>query len=615
MNQKKQIRGPLIFAACLCAAFWLTFRTEAAVQTGGWQQTGMHRSYCYDDQSLAVGEATIDGIDYLFAPNGVQQTGWQTVRNTRRYYDPSTGEPVTGWLNWRGEAYYIDPESGKQSGTFRSDGETYLADGYGVLQKDTWCEMDGALYHGDADGRAASGEQFIDGSPYLFTADCMLLTGWQTASDGITRRYEPNPDGTASVRTGWLELDGSKYYADAARGMLCGKQEIDGQIYLFSDEGIMQTGFCQYNGKTIYLAPDGVLQTGWLVLEDRTCYLDANGTVQTGFQRIGGALYDFDEDGVMLTGWQTENDHRYYLGEDGRALLGLQEIGENTYFFDENGIMQTGSVSADGIACYFDESGRRIDGFFSTDAGKSYISPLTGETVTGWQTIGTEQYYFDANGIAVTGIVTIGGQNYRFTDDGVCHPVKICLDAGHYGKYNRSPVNPVYYESDFSWKLHLYLKEELEKYNITVITTRPDQNTDLPLEERGKTSAGCDLFLSLHSNASSNAYDDGPLACCTITGTCDQLGLDLANLIADVMGTRQRGSIWKRRGDKFPDLDYYGVLRGATFVNTPSILLEHSFHTNLRTTNWLLDPANLRKLAAAEAAFLAKYYGMIPRRQ
>ena len=38
--------------------------------------------------------------------------------------------------------------------------------------------------------------------------------------------------------------------------------------------------------------------------------------------------------------------------------------------------------------------------------------------------------------------------------------VKVCLDAGHYGKYNRSPAVSSYYESDMTWKLHNYLKKE-----------------------------------------------------------------------------------------------------------------------------------------------------------
>ena len=49
--------------------------------------------------------------------------------------------------------------------------------------------------------------------------------------------------------------------------------------------------------------------------------------------------------------------------------------------------------------------------------------------------------------------------------------VKVCLDAGHYGKYNRSPAVSSYYESDMTWKLHNYLKKELESFGIVVVTT------------------------------------------------------------------------------------------------------------------------------------------------
>ena len=62
---------------------------------------------------------------------------------------------------------------------------------------------------------------------------------------------------------------------------------------------------------------------------------------------------------------------------------------------------------------------------------------------------------------------------------------KICLDAGHYGQYNQSPVVPEYYESEMTWKLHLLLKAELEKYGFEVKTTRADQTKDM------------DVYLSL----------------------------------------------------------------------------------------------------------------------
>ena len=86
--------------------------------------------------------------------------------------------------------------------------------------------------------------------------------------------------------------------------------------------------------------------------------------------------------------------------------------------------------------------------------------------------------------------------------------IKICLDAGHYGKYNRSPAVPEYYESDMTWKLHLLLKTELQKYGFEVKTTRADKNKDLYVTDRGKASKGCDLFLSLHSNAASNSINE-----------------------------------------------------------------------------------------------------------
>ena len=88
---------------------------------------------------------------------------------------------------------------------------------------------------------------------------------------------------------------------------------------------------------------------------------------------------------------------------------------------------------------------------------------------------------------------------------------KICIDAGHYGKVNRSPVVPEYYESDMTWKLHLLLKTELEKRGISVITTRLSQIQDLELTARGRKAAGCDLFLSLHSNAVETESVDRPV--------------------------------------------------------------------------------------------------------
>lgn len=187
---------------------------------------------------------------------------------------------------------------------------------------------------------------------------------------------------------------------------------------------------------------------------------------------------------------------------------------------------------------------------------------------------------------------------------------KICLDAGHYGKYNRSPAVKTYYESDMNWKLHNLLKKELKPYGFEVIQTRADQATDKSLTARGKTAAGCDLFLSIHSNAAGSEVKesvDYPIVYVPLSGAGDEIGKKLAECIAKTMGTKQKAKCRSKRGNNG---DYYGVIRGAASVGVPGLILEHSFHTNTKMTNWLLDDKNLQKLAQAEAKVLADHYGM-----
>lgn len=186
--------------------------------------------------------------------------------------------------------------------------------------------------------------------------------------------------------------------------------------------------------------------------------------------------------------------------------------------------------------------------------------------------------------------------------------MRICLDAGHYGKYNQSPVNPAYWESEFTWKFHLMLKTELESRGIEVVTTRAEQAKDLDVYKRGLIAKGCDLFLSIHSNACADQSADYPLACCTVNGTADVLGHELAERVGSVMQTSGKPRITKKK--QSDGRDWYGVLRGAALVGVPGILLEHSFHTNRRATEWLMNDENLRRMAAAEVEVIVAHFGV-----
>lgn len=190
---------------------------------------------------------------------------------------------------------------------------------------------------------------------------------------------------------------------------------------------------------------------------------------------------------------------------------------------------------------------------------------------------------------------------------------KIMLDAGHYGKRNQSPILQSYYESVQMWKLCELLAEELTHLGFTVLKTREDQKKDMAVYERGRTSKGCDLFLSLHSNATGNGNTktNRVSVYAPYDGINDshKLGTMLASTVASCMGVKE--SFVKTRKSEKGDYEYYGVMRGARSVGCPLYyIVEHSFHTNKESANWLMDDKNLRKLAVAEAIVIALYFGL-----
>ncbi len=214
--------------------------------------------------------------------------------------------------------------------------------------------------------------------------------------------------------------------------------------------------------------------------------------------------------------------------------------------------------------------------------------------------------------------------------EGECN-MRILLDPGHYGDwYNQSTTKyKEYYESRFTWRFTNILKTALEKFGVTVGLTR-QKDQDVGLVDRGRKAQGYDLFLSLHSNAVGSyvdentdysvAYimmDDGNKLT-TYDNISRELGLKLAQCVKTTMNLRQDGIIqtrqmgYDRNGDGRLDAEdeYYGVLYGARQVKVPGIILEHSFHTNTRSTQWLMDDSNLQKMADVEAQTIALYFGL-----
>lgn len=214
--------------------------------------------------------------------------------------------------------------------------------------------------------------------------------------------------------------------------------------------------------------------------------------------------------------------------------------------------------------------------------------------------------------------------------------VKICIDPGHFHKPGEvtEADEYAYVEGDFMLEVALELQEQLKcRYGIDSCLTRDSATitlggyTDEELDSahislRGEYAAeeDCDLFVSLHSNSNAeeaNGYEtfSQPLAINkpiiivnTIALTSEnamrsanatgvklasvnyELGLSNTSEFEEVSlddigewtqeyndGLNQMGTVVIRTGKKNPD--YYGVLRGATNVEIPGMIIEHGFHS------------------------------------
>lgn len=199
---------------------------------------------------------------------------------------------------------------------------------------------------------------------------------------------------------------------------------------------------------------------------------------------------------------------------------------------------------------------------------------------------------------------------------------RICLDPGHYGlKYNKGAVEG-YYESAIVWKLTMLEKEILESMGIEVVLTRHNVNDNPSLKNRGKMAAGCDLFVSNHTNACGTPSVTRAVTLYMTNRNdtqIDNISKDFASKLAQTIDKTMGGighqtysklSEYDLDGNGVKDDNYYGVLNGAFIAGVPGVIAEHSFHTNANSCKWLMNDNNLRKLAEACARCMAIQVGV-----
>lgn len=195
----------------------------------------------------------------------------------------------------------------------------------------------------------------------------------------------------------------------------------------------------------------------------------------------------------------------------------------------------------------------------------------------------------------------------------------IILDPGHGEFGNRHTTREGFYEGTQNYILAVHLRDELVARGFDVILTRNTVSDDPSLEERGSAAGknGAVMFLSLHSNApgasSSPEHYAGVRGAETYYSITDEqnnavIARALNDAVVSVMNTQDRG-IKTRRYPDHPDWDYYGVIRAAARSGCrAAFLIEHGFHTNPEDSAFLQDESCLARLAAAEAAVIARFF-------
>lgn len=209
--------------------------------------------------------------------------------------------------------------------------------------------------------------------------------------------------------------------------------------------------------------------------------------------------------------------------------------------------------------------------------------------------------------------------------------MKICLDPGHYDSYNPG-VAAGYTEGDFTWTYYQMMKERLERFGVEIVCTRESKDTypgypgDDKLQARGKMAEGCDLFISIHSNAPSKELkEEDPEAYYSknqvvthwsVRSGGEMIAKKICNAISNLLrsewGSINSPEMYAVESEKHPGYDYYGVLKGAASVGVPAIIVEHSFHTFAEYCEWVMAGNNMERMCDVEVGAIVEFYGLSP---
>ena len=376
------------------------------------------------------------------------QNGWQQVDGNWYYYQ--NGTMVTDQVLKIGNVYYGFDWDGRMfdDEVFYCDA-AYRAKPGGALYVNQWVKDGSDWCYFGAEGKAPNDFAKIGGVWYYFNSGWMITDSlvWSVDYQGYFVLNKAGTDSKRLTTAGWHQVYGSWYYMYHNGVEICPASgevmTIGGVTYVFHRTGKMASNeivdLYNYETETVdtyYVNASGVAVTnGWVKLNSKWYYLEDGQAYCGDIYEIGGKYYYFDWNGAMydVPGPQMIYPDSYgsfcaYVNTDGtlkqnawyyektgaggpgwtyyddicEKARGPMQIGGKWYYFNVDGIMVTNDVvDTDVGVMVFDKNGygTPINGWFQHPVTKKWLYAREGHLLTGFQTIGTQAYFFHHNGI------------------------------------------------------------------------------------------------------------------------------------------------------------------------------------------------------------------------
>ncbi len=351
--------------------------------------------YYITENGVTEGVYTIDGKKYYIFTGGLVNAATYSFTQGSYIY---RYEPIKG-----GNVRYFDTNGVMYTGFKKADGyERYFDTNTGIMVRGKDDKFNPVKIGGKYYGINTSGVIYNRGK---------TSGAWKkyTFSDGSYNYRYFDKDGV--MKTGWLTVDGKKYYLNTSSGYrTLGLKKISSKYYYFVESKsagyAYSSGWKKFGKNYRYFAKDGVMKTGWLTVGSKKYYLNKSTGYRTlGLKKISGKYYYFVEKNsagyVYKSGWKKFSKNYRYFDKNGVMKTGWLTVGSKKYYLNKsNGYRTLGLKKISGKYYYFVEKNK---------AGYMY---------KGWKKFGSKKRYFDSKGRMVTGTKKISGKKYKFDKKG-----------------------------------------------------------------------------------------------------------------------------------------------------------------------------------------------------